>query len=322
VIRREPAGEPRHPDDRDAIGLGRRLGSRAAAPVAPERTGRPVAKNPRRAPRAAARAIAAAAATLLAACTVHSAGVRGLSTADCPLLIAHRGYTGNAHGTGPVPANSAAAIANAAGHGATVVEFDVRWSADDIPVVIHNATVNATTRRRGKVASYKAVTLEKMRLRSSSGVTSAYLPSLARMLRQVVRKHVKAVIQIKTNGITAAQAASLTAAIDSAAAQRAVSIHSFYPASLAALAAYPATLLTETPVTAAPGDVGVDLRGSIVTPALVARLHAAGLTVGAWTSPGSGVRDDKATWARLAADGVDRIITNGTAAYVRWCGRV
>jgi glycerophosphoryl diester phosphodiesterase len=285
--------------------------------------GRLAARNARRAPRATARAIAAAtAAVLLAACTVHSAAVREFSTADCPLLIAHRGYTGGANGTGPVPANSAAAIGNAAEHGATVVEFDVRWSADDVPVVIHNATVNATTRRRGKVASYKAVTLEKMRLRSSSGVTSAYLPSLARMLRQVAREHVKVVIQIKTNGVTAAQAASFTAAIDRAGAQRAVSIHSFYPASLAALAVYPATLLTETPVTAAPGDVGVDLRGTTVTAALVTRLHAAGLTVGAWTSPGSGVRDDKATWARLAADGVDRIITNGTAAYARWCGRV
>jgi glycerophosphoryl diester phosphodiesterase len=289
----------------------------------PARTGRPAAKNPRRTPRGTARALAAAtAAAFLAACTAHSAAVRELATADCPLLIAHRGYTGSAHGTGPVPANSAAAIGDAAGHGATVVEFDARWSADDVPVVIHNATVNATTRRRGKVASYQSVTLKKMRLRSFSGVTSAYLPSLARMLRQVVRDHLKAVIQIKTNRVTAAQAASFTAAIDSAGAQRAVSIHSFYPASLAALPAYPRTLLTETPVTAAPGDVGVDLRGSIVTAALVARLHAAGLTVGAWTSPGSGVRDNKGTWARLAADGVDRIITNGTAAYVSWCGRV
>lgn len=282
-----------------------------------------VASYPRRAPRAAARAVAACTvAALLAACTVHAAADRDFATADCPLLIAHRGYTGNADGTGPVPANSSAAIGNAVAHGATVVEFDVRWSADNVPVVIHDATVNATTTSRGQVASYRAATLERMRLRSSAGVTSARLPSLARMLRQVVREHVKAVIQIKTNGVTAAQAASFTAATDSAGARRAVSIHSFYRASLAALAAYPATLLTEVPVTAAPGDVGVDLRGSIVTAALVARLHAAGLTVGAWTSPGSGIRDGKASWARLAADGVDRIITDAVAAYLRWCGQV
>jgi glycerophosphoryl diester phosphodiesterase len=248
----------------------------------------------------------------------------GRRTVDCPVLLAHQGYTGNSGGRGPVPADSVPAIADAVRHGARIVELDVRWSADDVPVVIHNATVNATTRWHGPVASYRGATLLRMRLRSSAGLTRDRLPSLARALRKAGAEHATVVLEVKTREVTPAEVVSFTAAVAAAGARRLVSVHSFYQAPLAALR-YPATLLTETPVTwprgaaRVRGDVGVDLRGSIVTPRLVRQLHAAHLRAGAWTSAGSGVADGPASWDRLAADGVDRIITGDTPGYRGWC---
>jgi glycerophosphoryl diester phosphodiesterase len=272
-------------------------------------------------------AVLAASAVLVLGVAVPStraAAAPGRRPVACPVLLAHQGYTGAAGGRGPVPADSVEAIADAVRHGARVVELDVRWSADNMPVVIHDATVNATTRWHGSVAHYRGATLLRMRLRSSAGLTRNRLPSLARALRKAGAEHATAVLEVKTRRVTPAEAVSFTAAVAAAGARRLVSVHSFYRAPLAALR-YPATLLTETPL-AGPrgtarvrGDIGVDLRGSIVTPRLVRRLHAAHLRAGAWTSAGSGVADGPRSWNRLAADGVDRIITGDTPGYRAWC---
>jgi glycerophosphoryl diester phosphodiesterase len=242
----------------------------------------------------------------------------------CPVLLAHQGYTGRPSGRGPVPADSVPAISDAVRHGARIIELDVRWSADNVPVVIHDATVSATTQRHGRVAHYRAAELVRMRLRSAAGLTRDRLPTLQRALRRVATTHATAVVEVKTPRVTPAQAVSFTAAVAAAGAVRLVSVHSFYWAPLDALR-YPATLLTETPVFGSRGTarirgaVGVDLRGSIVTPRLVRRLHAAQLRAGAWTSAGSGVADSPRSWNRLAADGVDRIITGDTPGYRAWC---
>jgi glycerophosphoryl diester phosphodiesterase len=269
-------------------------------------------------------ALAAAAAPVTAASTPASAA------AACPVLVAHQGYSSAAHsgdldGDGPVPSNSVAALRDAVSHGARVVEFDARWSADGVPVVIHSGTVDAVTRWHGPVAAYKAATLERMHLvapRGSGHATAETLPSLATMAAAARAEHVAALVEIKTPNITAAQAAAFVAA---APPGTDVSIHSFYAHDLAMLPQYPRILLSLEPVTAAPGDVGVDLRGSAVTAADVAQMHRAGLVVGAYVTGGSGVADDRAEWSRLAAAGVNSIISGDTPGYVAWarggCGR-
>lgn len=62
-------------------------------------------------------------------------------------IIAHRGFSQIA------PENTIAAFKAALEHNADGVEFDVQLSADGIPVVIHDPTLNRTTNGRGKVAS-------------------------------------------------------------------------------------------------------------------------------------------------------------------------
>lgn len=59
--------------------------------------------------------------------------------------VAHRGYSSVA------PENTLPALAAAVRAGATFVEFDVRTTADGVPVVIHDRTVDRTTGGTGNV---------------------------------------------------------------------------------------------------------------------------------------------------------------------------
>ncbi|MBN1248085.1 MAG: glycerophosphodiester phosphodiesterase, partial [Anaerolineae bacterium] len=56
-----------------------------------------------------------------------------------PLVIGHRGASAHA------PENTLAAFRLARDAGADGVELDVHLTADGVPVVIHNARVDATT---------------------------------------------------------------------------------------------------------------------------------------------------------------------------------
>jgi glycerophosphoryl diester phosphodiesterase len=72
---------------------------------------------------------------------------------DCPTVIAHRA------GANVAPENTAIGITMSAQQGATVVEMDVRWSANantqanpGYPVLMHDPTVDRTTTATGNVA--------------------------------------------------------------------------------------------------------------------------------------------------------------------------
>jgi glycerophosphoryl diester phosphodiesterase len=62
-----------------------------------------------------------------------------------PLVIGHRGAKSNA------PENTLAGLRAAHEEGASWVEFDVKLSADDVPLLIHDETLERTTDGRGRV---------------------------------------------------------------------------------------------------------------------------------------------------------------------------
>lgn len=62
-------------------------------------------------------------------------------------LVAHRGLKSKA------PENTLAAFKAAHHHGFKWVEFDVKLSKDNVPVICHDATVNRTTNGSGKIAN-------------------------------------------------------------------------------------------------------------------------------------------------------------------------
>ncbi len=75
---------------------------------------------------------------------------------DRPLIFAHRG------GAKLAPENTMAAIDNGMRLGADGLEIDVQLSADGVPVVIHDQTLDRTTDRVGPVSSLTAAELARV----------------------------------------------------------------------------------------------------------------------------------------------------------------
>lgn len=71
-------------------------------------------------------------------------------------IIAHRGFSAIA------PENTLAAFTAAVKHGANSVEFDLQLSADGVPVVIHNPTLDKTTGVSGNVTEKTLEELKKL----------------------------------------------------------------------------------------------------------------------------------------------------------------
>ena len=81
--------------------------------------------------------------------------------ADRRLVFAHRG------GALRAPENTMAAIDNGLALGADGLEIDVQLSADGVPVVIHDRTLDRTTDRTGPVQALTAAELAARRCRLS-----------------------------------------------------------------------------------------------------------------------------------------------------------
>ncbi len=73
-----------------------------------------------------------------------------------PKVIGHRGAAGHA------PENTLVAIRKAAALGARWVEFDVKLSGDDVPVLFHDDTLERTTSGRGPIAQCAAAGLANL----------------------------------------------------------------------------------------------------------------------------------------------------------------
>uniref|UniRef100_UPI0033415A9A glycerophosphodiester phosphodiesterase n=1 Tax=Castellaniella defragrans TaxID=75697 RepID=UPI0033415A9A len=73
-----------------------------------------------------------------------------------PALIAHRG------GGRLAPENTLAAIRTGAAHGYRMMEYDVKLSADGVPILLHDDTVDRTSSGRGAAASLAWRTLAEL----------------------------------------------------------------------------------------------------------------------------------------------------------------
>ena len=95
-----------------------------------------------------------------------------------PLNIAHRGASLTA------PPNTLAAFKSALEMGADGIEFDVHVSADGVPVVIHDFSVDRTTDGTGAVSSLTVAELKKLDAGSRSGSAFAgeRIPTLDEVL--------------------------------------------------------------------------------------------------------------------------------------------
>lgn len=94
--------------------------------------------------------------------------------------IAHRGYSGK------FDENTMLAFRKALEYKADGIETDVQLSKDNIPVIIHDETLNRTTDGRGYVKEYKLSELKKFRTKNGEEI-----PTLRELLEFVADSNLK-----------------------------------------------------------------------------------------------------------------------------------
>lgn len=111
------------------------------------------------------------------------------------IIYGHRGAKGEA------PENTLAGFIHTYRHGIRHFEMDVQLSRDGQPVLVHDLTVDRTTRETGKVASYTAKQLAAMDARHGGPpwASTTGIPSLNEMLHLCPDfEHLQ--LEVKTDG--------------------------------------------------------------------------------------------------------------------------
>ncbi|MBD5785027.1 glycerophosphodiester phosphodiesterase [Cellulosimicrobium terreum] len=238
---------------------------------------------------------------------------------ELPVTVAHRGYSSVA------PENTLAAYAAGMRTGAEYVEIDVHTSADGVPVVSHDQTVDRTTDGTGDVALLESSYLTGLDAGSwfSPAFVGEPLPTFADMLDLMGSGTSTMLLEIK-GPETSAEVERVVDMIVDAGLEDRVVLQSFDVDALRYAREHapqiPRGLLRGTldadPVATAE-DLGAVMynpsANALATrPGVVADLNAAGIAVMPYTV------DSAADWARLTEAGVDGIITNRAGAFIGW----
>lgn len=220
-------------------------------------------------------------------------------------LVGHRGAPGEC------PENTIRSFQRALEQGVDALEFDIRVTADGVPVVVHDATVDRTTDGSGPIRSH---TLEHLRELDAGG--GERIPTLDEVLERYPR--LPCIVEIKERE---ASEPALEVILRHGATPR-VLVGSFIHAALrpfATAGSHRSASRRETAASWGASRLGLSLRGSafnafavperhrsltVVDRAFVRAAHRAGRPVHVWTV------DDPVDANRLRALGVSGIITN------------
>ncbi|MBI2912845.1 MAG: glycerophosphodiester phosphodiesterase [Chloroflexi bacterium] len=219
-----------------------------------------------------------------------------------PIVISHAACAGHA------PENTLAGIRAALRLGAGAIEIDVQASADGVPVLMHDLTVDRTTGGRGPVAQ---LTLDQLRALDAGG--GERVPTLAEVLA-LTKGNALLVVEIKQPGIEE----QVAAVVREAGALGDVMVWSFFAQALATMRQaeplLPAGLLIapqalpswpqmrEAALRMGLQAVSVFYPG--ITEEIAGQARRSALTLYAWTA------DAEADIQRLIDLGVDGIVTN------------
>jgi len=232
-----------------------------------------------------------------------------------PFWIAHRGAGRLA------PENTLAAFRVGAGHGYRAFECDVKLSADGVPFLIHDATLERTTSVRGSATALTWAELSRLDAGSWHGRTWAGepLPSLHAIARYCMRNGFALNIELKPPSLETARGTGRTVAeaacgLWSDAASTPPLLSSFEPEALAGACDgaphLPRALLLDTLRDGWLGEaVGLDCVAVVAHHPLldadvIGRIHDAGLRALSYTV------NDPAEAHRLVACGIDGLITD------------
>ncbi|NIJ10920.1 glycerophosphoryl diester phosphodiesterase [Saccharomonospora amisosensis] len=236
-----------------------------------------------------------------------------------PLTIAHRGYSAVA------PENTLAAVEAGIRAGAEYVEIDAHTTADGVPVVMHDSTVDRTTDGSGAVSTLTADYVTG--LDAGSWFSPAYagqrVPTLGQVLDLVRNTGSTLLLEVKGPRTRARTEAIVSEVLRRGMAEQ-VLMQSFDVRVLrdarelapriqlgllrGALDADPVATARELGVV----TYNPSADALLARPEVVKRLNDAGIAVMPYTV------DDAARWSRLAELGVDGIITNRAGEHSGW----
>lgn len=229
------------------------------------------------------------------------------------VLWAHRGASGDA------PENTMSAFRLAEQVGADGIELDVRLTADGVPMVLHDDTLDRTSDVQGALAGYsrKALQLADAGSWFSPPFAGEGIPELGQVLQWAVeRLYLNVEIKEYAAGMAVNELLNhfprcrvLVSSFD----------HELLKALRVSAPQIPLGFLSETCCwhqqlcdAASCGAVSFHPRQDLVTPELIAQCHALGLKVYPW------VVDDVARFRALLAMGIDGIFTNYPARLRQW----
>lgn len=237
-----------------------------------------------------------------------------------PAVIAHRGNSSVA------PQNTLAALEAAWRAKAASIEIDIQVTADGDAAVIHDATVDATTDGKGRVA--EKTMAELAQLDAGSWFSPAYagqrVPSFADVLEFLQRRAgIDLLLEAKEAWPRDALVRVL-ASIDEAGLTDRITFQSFSVETMRLARELAPGLRRELLIGMPPSNLltlaaeltvaGVNPPGLLIASdrSLVPKLHDAGLTVSTWTI------NKRKYWEGMTAAGVDSIITDRPDALHGW----
>ena len=230
--------------------------------------------------------------------------------------VPHRGYSAVA------PENTLPAFAAALRGGATIVEFDVRTTADGVPVVIHDRTLERTTTGSGPV--WESLYDDLRALDAGAWFSPAYagvrVPTLAETIDLLAPSEAELLLEIKPPA-TPEQVKAILEQVASRDLLGRTVVQSFDPSVVAMVPSewrrglLRLRLEPDTPSLAdslgviyCNPPVGDFLRETDIVEALI----SAGVEIMPWTA------NDPAQWPALAAAGAAGLITDRVAELTGW----
>ena len=233
-------------------------------------------------------------------------------------VIGHRGALALA------PENTLAAFVAGERCGVDAIEFDVQRTADGVPIVIHDHTLDRTTNGHGAVSVHTFAEIRSLDAGShfDRRFAGERVPSLDDLLARAAPRSIGLMLELKQpspgTGLprdTELARATVELVRERGLLSRTIFISFDHPSLAKVLEFAPAAdvgLLTEGPILidplaparALPGARGLHVRWWWVSPELCAAAHAEGMHVHAWGFGRSGAPE---VIRRLAAWGVDSV---------------
>ncbi|WP_243076811.1 glycerophosphodiester phosphodiesterase family protein [Microbacterium sp. SS28] len=239
--------------------------------------------------------------------------------AERAFVVSHRG------GGALAPENTIPAVTAAIDAGFDYLEVDIALTADRVPVLMHDKSVDRTTDGHGRIADLTLA--EVQQLDAGSWFAAEYagtpVPTFEEFLTVLAPSGRRAMLELKGEWDAAAGAA-LIETLRRHDLERRVAIVSFDPRALlttsgASELAFRLLILRRLPRDIEQAVKGADARGIIVDwkavarrPEVVAEMHELGLRVVVYTLNSDG------EWKDTIAAGVDGIVTDEPGRLLEW----